>query len=44
MVDSFEFIGNSNGSSNNQSGPSNDYDQGGFYDDITPVDDGEMPF
>ena len=44
VVDSFEFIGNSNGSSNNQSGPSNDYDQGGFYDDMTPVDDWEMPF
>ena len=41
VVDSFEFIGNNN----NQGGPSkNDFNQGGFYEDITPVDDGDMPF
>ena len=47
IVDSFEFIGNSNGNNNNQSNTSyqdSNFDQGGFYDDMVPVDDGEMPF
>ena len=44
VVDSFEFIGNSNGNSS-QGGPSNnDFNQGGFYDDMAPVDDGDCPF
>ena len=38
VVDSFEFIGYKNG--NNES--RNDNNDG--YDEITPVDDGEMPF
>lgn len=45
VVASFEFIGNSNGSNNSQGGPSsNNYDQGGFYDDMAPIDDGDCPF
>lgn len=46
VVESFEFIGN-NGNNNNQSGTShqdNNFDQGGFYDEMVPVDDGDMPF
>lgn len=47
VVESFEFIGNSNGSSNSQSNTSyqnSNFDQGGFYEEMTPVDDGDMPF
>ena len=40
-VESFEFIGN-NGQANTQGNSSDD--AFGAYDDITPVDDGEMPF
>jgi len=41
--DSFEFIG-SNGN-NNQGGPAQDNNsQDSFYDDMTPVDNGDMPF
>ena len=40
-VESFEFIG-SNGQGNTQENSNND--AFGAYDDITPVDDGEMPF
>lgn len=44
IVDSFEFIGNGQGN-NNQNGPSNEFNQeNSFYDDMAPVDDGEMPF
>ena len=46
IVDSFEFIGNGQGN-NNQSNTSyqdSNFDQGGFYEDMVPVDDGEMPF
>lgn len=47
IVDSFEFIGNSNGNNNNQSNTSyqdSNFDQGGFYEDMAPVDDGDCPF
>ncbi|MDU3410995.1 single-stranded DNA-binding protein [Clostridium sp.] len=40
-VESFEFLG-SNGQANTQGNSSDD--AFGAYDDITPVDDGEMPF
>lgn len=40
-VDHFEFIGDKGNSGQaNQGG----YSQQGFNDDITPVDDGDMPF
>lgn len=39
IVDSFEFIGNGQSSQNNNSGA-----QDSFYDEMTPVDDGDMPF
>ena len=42
VVDSFEFIGSNK--NENQDGPSQG-NQDSFYDDITPVDDGDMmPF
>ncbi|MGG7215372.1 single-stranded DNA-binding protein, partial [Clostridium nigeriense] len=47
VVESFEFIGNSNGSSNSQSNTSyqdNNFDQGGFYDDMTPEYTEDCPF
>ena len=40
-VESYEFIG-SNGQGNTQENSNND--AFGAYDDITPVDDGDMPF
>ena len=40
-VDSFEFVG-SNGQASTQGNSSDD--AFGAYDDITPVDDGDMPF
>ena len=40
-VESFEFVG-SNGQANTQGNSSDD--TFGAYDDITPVDDGDMPF
>ena len=43
VVDSFEFIGINKGNEN-QSGPSQTNNQDNLYDDITPVDDGDMPF
>lgn len=47
VVDSFEFIGNGQGN-NNQGGPTNNDGNnfGGmnFEDEMTPVDDGDMPF
>lgn len=43
VVDSFEFIGS--GQANNNQGQSQDNGFGGsFEDDMTPVDDGDMPF
>jgi single-strand DNA-binding protein len=44
VVESFEFIGNSNG--NNQGGPSNNnFNQGdNFYDDMTPEYTDDCPF
>lgn len=47
FVESFEFIGSSNTNSNSQNSTSyqdNNFDQGGFYDDMVPVDDDSMPF
>lgn len=44
VVDSFEFIGNSNGNSNNQGNTSNSFSGMNFEDEMTPVDDGDMPF
>lgn len=56
VVNNFTFVGSNNNSDNNNNGNgyggSNDrFDGGydsdpgsGFYDDITPVDDGDMPF
>lgn len=41
-VESFDFIGESKGNGDNQS-TGNSF-EGGFNEDITPVDDGEMPF
>ena len=43
VLDSFEFIGNGP-ANNNQGGSANSINQDSFYDDITPVDDGDMPF
>ena len=49
-VDSFEFIGSkdSSGSNSDYSAPtsnnSDSFGGAGFGDDITPVDDGDMPF
>jgi len=43
VVDSFEFIGNSNENKNNGSGQGNNF-EGNFEEDMTPVDDGDMPF
>lgn len=43
-VDLFEFIGNGQGN-NNQGGTTQDNNFGGsFEEDMTPVDDGDMPF
>lgn len=43
VVDSFEFIGQ--GNNNNQGNtPQNNFGGMNFEDDMTPVDDGDMPF
>lgn len=43
VVDSFEFIGQAN--NNNQGNTSsNNFNQNNFEDEMTPVDDGDMPF
>lgn len=43
VVDSFEFIGQ--GNNNNQGNTSsNNFSQNSFEDEMTPVDDGDMPF
>ena len=44
VVDSFEFIGNGQGT-NNQGGPSDEFNQeNSFYNEMAPVDDGDCPF
>ena len=46
-VDSFEFIGSKDSSGSNSAPVSNNDDsfsEANFGDDITPVDDGDMPF
>ncbi len=43
VIDSFEFIGNSK--NENQAGPSQgNSNQENFYEDMTPIDDGDSPF
>lgn len=43
IVDRFEFVGQAN--NNNQSNTSsNNFNQNNFDDEMTPVDDGDMPF
>lgn len=43
VVDSFEFIGQ--GNNNNQGNTSStNFNQNNFEDEMTPVDDGDMPF
>lgn len=43
IVDRFEFVGQAN--NNNQSNTSNNnFNQNNFEDEMTPVDDGDMPF
>ena len=46
VVENFEFIGDSKGqASNNKTGQDTPFDGGwGMNDDITPVDDGDIPF
>ena len=46
LVESFEFIGNSGGNNNSQGNTSYQDNFGGmsFEDEMTPVDDGDMPF
>lgn len=41
VVESFEFIG---GQGQQNNGNVNQFDSTGFEDDMTPVDDGDMPF
>lgn len=43
-VDGFEFIGSGQGNNNSANTNNNDVFGAGFNDDITPVDDGNMPF
>lgn len=43
VVESFEFIGNNSGNKNNENGQENNFG-GNFEEDMTPVDDGNMPF
>lgn len=43
VVDSFEFIG-SNKNDNQGNTPQNNFGGMNFEDDMTPVDDGDMPF
>ncbi|WP_338627717.1 single-stranded DNA-binding protein [Clostridium baratii] len=42
LVESFEFVGGGNKNQNNNTGAG--FNQGGFDADMTPVDDGDMPF
>lgn len=45
VVESFEFISSQGqGQQNNNTGNQNNWDQGNFEEDMTPVDDGDMPF
>ena len=45
-VESFEFVGSKDGTSNNRASHNNDdsFGEESFGDDMTPVDDGDMPF
>lgn len=43
VVESFEFIGNNTGNKNTESNDSNNF-RDNFEEDMTPVDDGDMPF
>lgn len=42
LVESFEFVGGGKGQSSNDN--SGGFNQGGFDADMTPVDDGDLPF
>lgn len=42
VIESFEFVGGGKGQSNNNN--SGGFNQDGFDNDMTPVDDGDMPF
>lgn len=45
VVESFEFVGNNkNNNTNSDATSSTNHDFSGFDDDMTPVDDGDMPF
>lgn len=45
IVDRFEFVGSGQGNNNNQSNTSsNNFNQNSFEAEMTPVDDGDMPF
>jgi single-strand DNA-binding protein len=45
VVESFEFIGSGQGNNNNQGNTSqNSFGGMNFEDEMTPVDDGDMPF
>ncbi|WP_300382106.1 single-stranded DNA-binding protein [Clostridium sp.] len=45
VVESFEFISSQGqGQQNNNAGNQNNWDKGNFEEDMTPVDDGDMPF
>lgn len=45
VVESFEFVGNNkNNNTNSDTNSSTNNDFSGFDDDMTPVDDGDMPF
>lgn len=42
LVESFEFVGGGNKNQGNNS--NSNFNKAGFDDDMTPVDDGDMPF
>jgi single-strand DNA-binding protein len=46
MIENVEFLGSkgNNNSSNTQSIPADAFGGGNFEEEITPVDDGDMPF
>jgi single-strand DNA-binding protein len=45
IVDRFEFVGSGQGNNNNQgNASSNNFSQNSFEDEMTPVEDGDMPF
>ena len=43
IVDRFEFVGQAKGN-DNQSNPSSNFGGMNFEEDMTPIDDGDMPF